>query len=158
MIALETLRNSLPESEILSPGHPLALDRSWGIEYWAELLQPGVGRARANISMKNHVFPARRVLRKYGQCPTAPVLSARMVQGPRRFATAGGWWWNNLSGSFLGDLPAQPVVPIPLAEAQCCFVQSGLHGNHPDSVNSHFLCFQQTGFMGISGIPVKVKY
>ena len=72
MITLETLRNSLPESEILSPWHPLALDRSWGTEYWAELLQPGVGRARANISMKNHVFPARRVLRKYGQCPTPP--------------------------------------------------------------------------------------
>lgn len=113
MIALETLRNSLPESEILSPWHPLALDRSWGTEYWAELLQPGLGRARASMSMKNHVFLARKVLRKYGQCPKAPVSSARMVQGPRHFAAAGGWWWNNLSASFLGDLPAQPVVTVP---------------------------------------------
>ena len=56
------------------------------------------------MSMKNHVFPASEVLSKYGQCPGAPVSSARMVQGPRHFAGAGGWSWKNLSGSFLGDL------------------------------------------------------
>ena len=125
MIALETLRNSLPESEILSPWHPLALDRSWGPDYWAELLQPGLGRARASMSMKNHVFPARKVLMKYGQCPTAPVSSARMVQGPRHFAAAGGWWWNNLSGSFSGDLPAQPVVPVPRQKLSVVLYNSG---------------------------------
>ena len=103
MIALETLRNSLPQSEILSSQHPLVLDRSWGTEYWAELPQPGLERPRASMSMKNHVFPASEVLSKCGQCPGAPVSPARMVRGPRHFADAGGWWWNNRSGSFLGD-------------------------------------------------------
>lgn len=142
MSALETWRTPLPDSEILSLR-------------WAELLQPGLGRAgNLSVLMETRFSQPGEGLRKYGQCPVAPVSPAGMVHGPRHLADAGCWWWSDLPASSLGrwGLPPQPVVlapPTPTpGEANCCLVQSRLHGNHPDSVNPHFLCFQQIGVYG----------
>lgn len=142
MSALETWRTPLPDSEILSLR-------------WAELLQPGLGRAgNLSVLMETRFSQPGEGLRKYGQCPVAPVSPAGMVMDPDilLMLAVGGGVISQLPPWGAGGLPPQPVVlapPTPTpGEANCCLVQSRLHGNHPDSVNPHFLCFQQIGVYG----------
>ena len=159
MIALETLRNSLPDSDILSPWHLLALDRSWGRARWADLLQPGPGRAGASMPMKTMLSWPGKCSESMAstQWPLCHLLGWSMDPDILLMLAVGGGVISQVPSWQVRGLPPQPVVLVPPPEAKDCFIQSGLHGNRPDSVNPHFPCFQQTRFMGISGIPVQVK-
>lgn len=96
------------------------------------------------------------VLRKRGQWPLAcPCVTCwdGIIHGFTHLVdTAGG----GVTSQVPSPRSPQPVVSAPRGEARC-FAQYRLHGNCPDSANPCFPCFKQTGFMGISGITVKVK-
>lgn len=156
---VNTLRNSLLDSEIRSPWCPLGLDGFWGNR---ELGRAAAAMPREGRGLWVHeqcALLAAEVLRKYGRCPTAPVSPAGIVHGPRRLLVdAGGWRWACVPGAFSGvGAPSPACGPRTPGEAKCPFAQSRLHGNCPDSVNPGFPCSQQSGFLEISGFAVKVK-
>lgn len=136
MSALETWRTPLPDSEILSLR-------------WAELLQPGLGRAgNLSVLMETRFSQPGEGLRKYGQCPVAPVSPA----------DAGYWWWSDLPASSLGrwGLPPQPVVlapppPPPLEKLTVVWYNPGSMETTQTQLIPTSFAFSKSGFMGLSG-------